>query len=169
MNQKAFTLVEIIVTAIIVGLLGMMALPNFMKTMNRSYAQDALHSLVAIYSGEQNYSQNHGDNYCYSSTTPACDSLSHINTALDLNIASSGDMTYSCDNVTKTCSAVAAAGSKAGGATGFTMKVSLDPAYSINVTDNPVYCDASGMPNSVGVGHNPCCTAGGGAANANCP
>lgn len=150
MNQKAFTLVEIIIVGMILGILAMMILPDWVKTMNRSYAEDALHNLIAIYAGEQNYSQTHGGNYFTGSGITA------INSGLDLAI-SAGNITYNCDAATMLCTAV---GSATNG--NFTMQVSLDPANSpINSPVTPVYCDGN---------HNPCCsTAGGGTAGLNCP
>ena len=151
MNKQAFTLVEIIVVAIIVGLLGLMAIPNLTRMMNRSYAQDAMHNLIAIYAAQQNYAQNNGGGNTYL----ACADYNAINTGLGLSIASSGGLDYSCETVSNTCSATAAPGSQAGN---FTMQVTL--VNPITVTTTPAYCSGNS---------NPCCTAGGGAAGTSCP
>jgi prepilin-type N-terminal cleavage/methylation domain-containing protein len=160
MNNKGFTLIEIVVTAVIVGMLGVMGLPSMLKMMNRSYSQDALHNLIAIYAAEQNYAQNNSGVFLDCNFT--C--INTADTGLGLGIASNGGLDYSCDATAKTCTATAAAGSQAGT---FVMKVSLNSIHPINVTAAPVYCNNLTTPNYTV--HNPCCISGGGTANSNCP
>ena len=162
MNKNAFTLIEIIVVAVIVGILGMMTIPNMLKSVSRSYAQDAMHNLIALYAAQQNFAQNHGGSTYLScgTTLSDCINKNDPDTGLSLSIVSNGGIEYSCDKDALTCAAVSAESN-------FTMKVSLKSSDSVNVTSSAVYCDSSGNPNSV---HNPCCTtAGGGAPDSNCP
>lgn len=145
-NKNAFTLVEVITTAVIVGFLGMMAIPSMIKTVNRSYAKDAVHNLMTIYAAQQNYHQNNGDVY---KTCAGTDLSTCINNAsgLGLAIVSSGGITYSCDATLTppVCTATAAAGSQAGT---FTLQATLDSP--ITTMNEPVYCSSTT--------YNPCCT-----------
>ena len=158
MNKKGFTLIEIIVTAIIVGALGMMAIPDMLKMVNSSYAQDAFHNLSAIYAAEQSYAQNNGDAYLDAAN------LAAVNAGLGLNIISNGNIDYSCgsvllgvdNNTHKVCQAV-----KGGSSGMFDMLMILDFPVS-NTT--PQYCDNANFKN-------PCCDEHTSGANltGNCP
>lgn len=53
--MKGFTLMEIMITVVIIGILAAMALPGFGKTRERSYWQQAEQTLLAIYAGERSY------------------------------------------------------------------------------------------------------------------
>ncbi|MEI7998026.1 MAG: prepilin-type N-terminal cleavage/methylation domain-containing protein, partial [Candidatus Omnitrophota bacterium] len=63
-NKKGFTLLEIIVVSLIVGVLVLIAIPNFTNMLNRSYARQALTNLLAIYSAQQSYYMNNNSAYC---------------------------------------------------------------------------------------------------------
>ena len=54
-GHHGFSLVELLVTVIVVGILAAAAIPNYMKAMERSYFQEAESILLAIYSGERAY------------------------------------------------------------------------------------------------------------------
>jgi prepilin-type N-terminal cleavage/methylation domain-containing protein len=145
MNRFGFTLIEIITVSFIVGILGLMAIPSLTGMVNRSYAQDAMHNLMAIYSAQKAW---YNENLSYTST------LGNLN----LNLMSVGGLTYSCTGTVCTAQAGAVAGS-------FAMKISL--AHPVNEPTTPVYCNDLSTPNYNT--HNPCCTAGGGAVNTRCP
>lgn len=53
MSRSAFTLMELLIVVIIVGILAAMALPQFGKTTERSYQRQAWDMLQTIYAGEQ--------------------------------------------------------------------------------------------------------------------
>jgi prepilin-type N-terminal cleavage/methylation domain-containing protein len=60
MNKKAFTIIEIAVAAVIVGILAMVAVPNVTAMMNRSYSQDAVNTLMSLNAIGQDYYQKNG-------------------------------------------------------------------------------------------------------------
>ncbi len=151
MGTKAFTLVEVVVTAIIVGILAMTAIPNLLKSIQRSYGQDALRNLVAIYGAQQNYFQNNNGAYLSPCTINCINGTGSA--SLGLNIVSTGGTVYSCPNGTA-CTAT-------NGNANFTMNATL--GNPINIGSVPVYCGNGSPPYA----NNPCCQ--GGTAGAVCP
>ncbi len=120
LSVKAFTLMEIMVVVIIVGIIAGFAIPNFSKSIDQSHYQDAVIQLSAIRSANQVY-------YARTATFwPPTDNnnVSAINTALSLNIIENG-LTYECDKgLTSsqfTCTAIPTGG-----------------AYTVTVDQNPL-------------------------------
>jgi len=53
--NKGFTLIELIVAVIIVGLLAVMAIANFQEPLERSRAKNAIFNLQTIYNAQKRY------------------------------------------------------------------------------------------------------------------
>lgn len=142
-NTKSFTLVELIIVAIIVGLLGFVAIPSMLKTVQRSYAKDAMNNLIAIYAAQKDYKQTHN------SYLMPCD-LACINRSLDtgglgLNIvASGGNTNYLCDSVSSYSVCYVTNGSVP--ANGFQAVVRLERDLN---TINPLYGNVQDYSSSI--------------------
>jgi|GEM_PF-3123075 len=149
MNNKSFTLIEIIVVAVIIGFLSLMAIPPLLLTVQRSYAQDAYHNLMIIYAAQQYFYQNNNLQYYVSPSCPGSGDpgINSSTTGLSLNIISQAGTQYCCtlDDLTaghnKACFAQNSS---------FTMEVVLTnpivgstPIYSIDSTTNP-FCNNPG-------------------------
>jgi len=109
-DRTGFTLMEVMVVMIIIGIGVVFFLPNYTAPMEQAKASAAKTNLLALYSAEQNYNNNNGgsNSYCIDTTNPKpCDTLADINTALTLNIQDDGSYSYICQNVgaTYTCTA----------------------------------------------------------------
>ena len=52
---RGFTLTEVLITIVIIGILAAMAVPQYRKTMERSWWRHAQDMLMTIYAGEQVY------------------------------------------------------------------------------------------------------------------
>ena len=144
MNMKAFTLVELTVVAIIVGLLALVAIPNMIRSVNRGYAKDAMRNLMAIYATEQDYAQNHNGSY-WNNGTNNCD-INCINGGLQLNIIPTSGMTYNLPNSLPVVV--------------WARRSVTSPALLITFNNpintlEPVYCDPSDL--AVPLVYNPCC------------
>jgi prepilin-type N-terminal cleavage/methylation domain-containing protein len=95
-NQKAFTLMELIVAVIILGVLTTFSIPMYLNFVQQGQTQAAQNNLLFIYGAENNYYFNN-THYCLSSDpNPTCgDNLADINANLGLNI-SDNVFTYQC-------------------------------------------------------------------------
>lgn len=98
--RRAFTMVELIVVIVIIGLIAAFSIPSFTKAINRARARDAINNLNIIHSAAMMYkARNNG-------LIPSGMTLATINDAaagLGLNIIANG-ATYTCTGIIS-CSA----------------------------------------------------------------
>ncbi len=101
-SKNGVTLLEIVVVAIIVGIMATFAIPNLQGMVNSGRANDAQNNLLAIYAAQKNrFATTNPPSYCTGTTTTAL-----TNTCLGLNIISNNTV-YACTNVGGfTCTAV---------------------------------------------------------------
>ncbi len=112
LHRQGFTLMEIIVVLIIIGIVAAATFPSFNTPSEQARAENARNNLLAIYSAQQNY-YNNNNAYCASTAntaSPACtslspigacgDSLAAINCNLSLNIQDDGTYLYTCTGTT---------------------------------------------------------------------
>ncbi len=92
-SQKAFTILEILITVIILGIIAAFAIPNYTKSVSQTHLQDALAQLTAIRSANQIY---YAKTAMYWPNVAGTQDVSAINTKLSLNIIENA-MTYRCD------------------------------------------------------------------------
>jgi prepilin-type N-terminal cleavage/methylation domain-containing protein len=141
-DKKGFTLLELIVVMIIIGVLATVAVLNYNTMMIQGAASAAQNNLITIYAAQKNcyLSPVTGGSYC----TSACNSLASINTTLALNI-SDNSFTYTCST-----------------ASGFTCTATniSDPNLYLTVTNAPIV-----LPGASGT-LNPSCATNN---NAYCP
>ena len=67
-NKSGFTLLEIIIVVIIVGVLASLALPKFFSTVEFSRAQEGLAAMATIRGGLERYYVSKGNTYLAAST-----------------------------------------------------------------------------------------------------
>jgi prepilin-type N-terminal cleavage/methylation domain-containing protein len=90
-NNKGFTLLEIIIVIIIIGVLASLALPRFFATVEYSRSTEALNSISALrQSLERCYLQNNGD---YSAPT-ACNNGDGTLDIADPGLSPNAHFTY---------------------------------------------------------------------------
>jgi prepilin-type N-terminal cleavage/methylation domain-containing protein len=84
-RTKGFTLIEIIVVMVIIGILAALAIPNYNNMIQQGQATAARGNLITIYNAQKNYYLNPttGGNF-YNSATG--NDLTNINAALGLSI-----------------------------------------------------------------------------------
>lgn len=84
-SRRAFTLIEILIVVMIMGLLTAIALPNFMRARDNAYARSCQHNLKEILGAKERWAMDHdkGDTdtplmddlvlpYGYLKNTPSC-------------------------------------------------------------------------------------------------
>ncbi len=77
-NKSGFTLLEIIIVVIIVGVLASLALPKFFSTVEYSRAQEALGAIATVRGGLERYYVSRGNTYV-SATTANIDTGDPLN------------------------------------------------------------------------------------------
>ena len=60
-NRKGFTLIELLVVVLIIGILSSVALPQYMKTVEKARFAEAAELLQAVAGAEQRYRLQHGE------------------------------------------------------------------------------------------------------------
>lgn len=94
-RRKAFTLIELIMVVVLIGVIAIFAMPNYSKAVNRSYEKAASNNLLIIYS-VQKLRYNNGNNDYLPATGNTLD-LGNINSQLGLSVIANG-VTYECVN-----------------------------------------------------------------------
>ncbi|MCB9771985.1 MAG: type II secretion system protein [Candidatus Omnitrophica bacterium] len=100
--QGGFTIMEILITVLIVGIIAAFAIPNYGKSVDQTHIQDAVMQLSAIRTANQVYYARRSEYWPSTSTHP----VNEINANLSLSIIENGK-TYNCDGngTTFTCTA----------------------------------------------------------------
>jgi type II secretory pathway pseudopilin PulG len=155
-NKSAFTLAELAVTAVIFGLLAMMAIPNMTKTTNKSQIKSAYKNLLILHSTQQSYAARNGYFYVGPSSNTIDENQNYeindssdLNNNLNINIMPAG-ATYSCYyDSTKWISERYFCQAALSG--GMILRVAL--FQDIESTHKPSYCANDGFFTT----QNPCC------------
>jgi prepilin-type N-terminal cleavage/methylation domain-containing protein len=136
-DHKGFTLIEIIATTIIIGLLATASVMGFDLMIKRAYIKDAFLNLLTIYHIQQNYFRVNGDYYDGSN-------LPDLNANLKTNIVKVSNVEYKCrvSGTEKICF-IEEGGNE---------RVIVDLTLPI-LNQTPVYCN-NNKPNGT---YNPCC------------
>ena len=92
-NKKAFTLIELMITVIILGIIAAFALPNYTNMVSRAKERDAVCNLEVIREAVNLYIAREG------SAPPALANVDAINTTLYINAAEQEGNTYNCSPV----------------------------------------------------------------------
>ena len=102
-SLKAFTLIEVVIVVIILGVLATIATPRITGMVNKARAKDALNNLSIIYSANLIFkAQNNNANFAGGGVA----AINNINGNNSLNIIPNG-VNYDCSDGT-TCTAVGA-------------------------------------------------------------
>ena len=139
-RPRGFTLTELIIVVVVLGIMAGFAIPNYVKSIDRSYHKDGMVNLTAIYAAEQIYYNNNNSKYWPDSGTPQ--NVGAINTGLALGILPN-NLTYACTGNTN---CVAGVGCDAYSCTATrttapgTMTLTVTQASSTPTCDSSGYC-----------------------------
>lgn len=104
-KRESFSLLELMVVLIIIGILLAFAVPSYRSSIERSKAGIVEQNLISIYNAQKRYRMNNMT-YMYYTCDPLCTNLD-ISDILDINIADDGvnkgrteDFTYTIINST---------------------------------------------------------------------
>ncbi len=90
--RKAFSLVELLLVVVIIGIMAAFFMPGFSKTIKRAKASDSIANLSLVCGANAIYKSKNGYNFAPSGVVS---SISSINSGLGLNIIPNG-LSYSC-------------------------------------------------------------------------
>lgn len=102
MRCKAFTIMELMVVVIVVGVIAAFAIPNYTKANNRAEERQMIVNLRSIISAQEIYKAQNGSYWpagAYAVPT-GNQGLPQLNTDLKLNIISDSKYTYVCSSDT---------------------------------------------------------------------
>ncbi len=91
-ENKAFTIVELIVVVIVMGAIAGFAIPNYTRSVENAHYQDAVLQLKAIHSAQQIYKARSGQ---YWPTDGSTHYAYDMNNDLNLNLIEDG-ITFTC-------------------------------------------------------------------------
>jgi prepilin-type N-terminal cleavage/methylation domain-containing protein len=137
-NKKGFSIMELIIVVVIIGVLASFAIPKYTRTVERSIMNDAVVQLQSIHSALliENAQRGQGTYLDSSAECGGSCNLSQLNTELNINITANG-MTYSyLRTATNTYNVTAV---RTGGSSVFTLTLTQSPLSS---TNNPI-CSGS--------------------------
>ena len=122
----AFTLTELMIVIVLVGMIASFAIPNYTKAIHRAKEKDAVANLELIREAVRLYMSREGG-----ATPPDLANVGAVNTTLYLNILEQGN-TYDCINANiYTCSAKNAA-----------WKIQ----FQLNLNDGAIFCKTGPCP-----------------------
>ena len=94
-KQRSFTLMELLVVVTITGIIAAFAIPSYQKSVDKSYARQAILDLILISGAEEVYKARYGQYWPSDTTTK---SIAFINQDLQLNLVANGQVLYQCQN-----------------------------------------------------------------------
>ena len=131
-NKHGFTLTEIMVTVIVVGLIAGFAVPNYSNGIKRNHERDAIAQLTALHATNKIFQAQNQSFFVGSGL-----SMDQVNTGLGINLIANGKtFSYTSDGATYTATFVLSGGS----------------SFTARVTGADL--------KETGPGGNPCCSIG---------
>ncbi len=92
LRERSFTLMELMIVVVTVGIIAGFAVPQFQKAMDRARERDAILNLQTIDAAEVVYRARYGKYWPGAGNF----TINAINSALGLSIVEIGDTTYRC-------------------------------------------------------------------------
>jgi type II secretory pathway pseudopilin PulG len=94
--SKAFSLIEIIVILVILGIVTAIVIPNLVNSIEQTKAQQAKNNLLAISAAQEKYFEDYGYYCSNQAPNPSCGSNPIAN--LSLSAVTGDPFSYSCSN-----------------------------------------------------------------------
>jgi prepilin-type N-terminal cleavage/methylation domain-containing protein len=96
---KAFTLMEVIIVTVVLGVIAAFVTPFYAKAVNKTLAQEVVNNLKTIATAQEAYKAGHSGSYFNScSAIMPCCQVSEVNQELGLNIIEQKNLKYGCCN-----------------------------------------------------------------------
>ncbi len=72
LNRRGYTLIELVVVVLIIGILASFGIPQYLRTVETSKADDAVSTINMIGTTNKMFALDHGGYYAYGQFTSAC-------------------------------------------------------------------------------------------------
>ena len=99
LNKKSFTLIELVIVVLIIGVLAVIGMPSYTKAKERVLDKEAKSNLALIQAAEKIYRMEAGHYYPPAGTDSA---IASINTNLKLNLPSATSWSYAVTSTNQT-------------------------------------------------------------------
>jgi len=139
--EKAFTLMELIIVIVLIGIMAAFAIPNYAKSVRKSHERDAISQLITLHATNIIYKSQTGE--YLQGTALALNGSPSINEDLGTTIIANG-MTYSYTSSATNAYTADAIWDEAG----------TENDFGIRINEKPI--DPSAAPPD----RNPCCLSG---------
>ena len=103
-NKNGFTMMEMLVVLVIVGMLAAISIPGIIASIEQTKAQTAQNNLMAIAAAQSKYYEDHANVYCPGSANMANPALF---TSLGLSMTQNDNFIYTCTTATSPYSCTA--------------------------------------------------------------
>jgi prepilin-type N-terminal cleavage/methylation domain-containing protein len=104
-NKKGFTLIELMIVVVIIGILAALAIPRFMRSTTKAKQSEAKQLLKQIYTMQRAYRQEFDTYACDGQVVAAGGSFATI--GIDVGASARYTYTMAADATTFTCTATA--------------------------------------------------------------
>ena len=123
--RKGFSLIELIVALVVVGVVAALTLPNFTASIEQTNAATARNNLLAISAAQEKYFEDYGS-YYYGSGA-------NLISTLHLSLLANDPFSYSCTNAASPYQCTATDGID-------TLTLNAGVVTCVNVNGNSGYC-----------------------------
>ena len=132
---NGYTLMEVMITITLVGILAAFAMPNYSRSVTKSLERDAVLQLSLLHTASELYNQQ-AEEYLDNGGTPLqqTQTIDTINTNFNLNIVAT-QVTYTYDR--STASTYEADATRVGGAAPFTIRLNQNTLNTDATPPNP--------------------------------
>ena len=149
-NNQAFTLMEIVIVVILLGIIAGFAIPNYSKAIRKAHERDAINQLISLSAANLIYNARQGK-FVDDDGSPG-DDLTYINTNLGINIIPN-ELIYSYDQTSNTAYTAKAIWNPPGTADDFTLCVNqgaittgTNPCCNTSTNTCPSLADCAFVP-----------------------
>jgi len=106
-RERGFTLIELMIVVVIIGILAALAVPRFMRATTKSKQSEAKQLLKQVYTMQRAYRQEHNEYACDGATASATAQTAFADIGVEIGSTALYEYVMAADATTFTCTATA--------------------------------------------------------------